>query len=1061
MTSMCQWSVRFNVSVECEQGYEGSAKATPCTEDKGFYTLSGCSTPGHGYCIAGDTLGYAVTERNLAIHGFNVSVECEHDFDVSVECAQGYEGSAKADPCTEDKGFYILSGCSTPEHGYCIAGDTLGYAVTERNLAIHDFNVSVECYSQHGYRGSAKATPCTEDKGFYTLSGCYKPGHGYCMAGNTSAYVVYEKNLSLSNFQLLADCDGVHGYTGTATVAPCTADKGLYMLSGCCKMDLEGICSQPVFTEGYELTMKNLGRCGFDASARCAQGYQGFAKVSPCRNHGEPFSLSGCTGTAGTCTTPVDTAGYVVTESSKQISTFDVEVACDSDHTGSPFVIPCSKGGEAYKVGGCCTATSDRGYCQAGVTVGAIVTETSLSICNFNVSADCANDLGYTGTANITPCTEDGGLYTISGCVHSHFQCVAPTGKDTEAYTVTEYSTLSGSAFMVSVQCAVGYHGTPVAETCVGEVPPLNIYKLSGCTKSMHPRYCRAPDDTKGYTTTEVDLSVHNFNVSARCVSGFKGIASVSPCSEPDGFYSLTGCEKIKYCLSPTSRDVPDLPAYDIHVHELDMDAFNVTVSCAEYYKGSAAVVPCRDDGLPFHVSNCRKKLCRAATPGLEGYTVIEHDLSILGFRVSPQCADFWDGRAQATACTEDGGDYNLSGCELFCAAPADTHPYLITEHDVRRSLFNVTAQCAPGFKGSARVSRCPATSKEYKVKGCEIDYAVMKCLTPLSSDKDRYEVSEHILKVKGFNVSVACAPGFEGNAFVLPCTEHLGFYTLGGCCQSPGETGYCGTPMDTGYVLSEVDKSICGFDVHASCAEGYGGEAKVTQCRADGEMYRVEGCLPCSNHSGLKGCYPSCKTPADTSGYVVSEHNLSFSAKFHVTAACKRGYFGKAVVKRCSSAGGFYSVSGCTRPSCRAPADKSNYEVVEHSLALDDFRVNASCAPRLVGTAVVTKCSHDSGRYKLSGCCNYEEEAGRCHAPIAAGLQGYDITEKNFAICGFDITATCSPGFEGVAQVLPCTEDKGDYKLTGCKPSPLQQLTNGNRRGVRGRGKDHREIVS
>jgi len=100
--------------------------------------------------------------------------------------------------------------------------------------------------------------------------------------------------------------------------------------------------------------------------------------------------------------------------------------------------------------------------------------------------------------------------------------------------------------------------------------------------------------------------------------------------------------------------------------------------------------------------------------------------LTIDDFSVDVSCASGYKGSAAAAACANDEESYSLSGCEkvpdnYVCIAPDVSKGYIITESDLRLNSFTVTATCAPGYTGTAKVRPCSG-SKEvsvYKLRGC------------------------------------------------------------------------------------------------------------------------------------------------------------------------------------------------------------------------------------------------------------------------------------------------------------------------------------------------------
>ena len=125
----------------------------------------------------------------------------------------------------------------------------------------------------------------------------------------------------------------------------------------------------------------------------------------------------------------------------------------------------------------------------------------------------------------------------------------------------------------------------------------------------------------------------------------------------------------------------------------------------------------------------------------------------------------------------------------------------------------------------------------------------------------------------------------------------------------------------------------------------------------------------------------------------------------FDVSAKCVEGFEGTAKVKKCSKPGGSYSLSGCSYGgACTAPESTEGYLVTEVELRKTDLDVTAECAPNYIGTAAVTPCSDDLGSYALTGC----EAEKKCFSPASDSSEGYDLVENSVAMENFDVTATC-----------------------------------------------------
>jgi hypothetical protein len=259
------------------------------------------------------------------------------------------------------------------------------------------------------------------------------------------------------------------GYAGSAAATACTA-AGKYALAGCAPFD----CTQPADTTGFA----NYLMCDLDVST-----------------DGTADCPAGCANVAGLdATTCADTdAGGNATPATDGTSTCDLDVSTDG-------TAECPAGCTTDGVVASCTGTPTE------------LTETSLASTNFDVAAVCDMANGYVGTAVATACTA-AGEYTLSGCTALDEVCSAPAPDDMTGYVVVEEE-LASQTFDVTASCAPGYTGTARSSVCTAQDASSKArYGLSGCTRID----CTAPVDTTGYTVTNTDLSVAEFDVTVVC----------------------------------------------------------------------------------------------------------------------------------------------------------------------------------------------------------------------------------------------------------------------------------------------------------------------------------------------------------------------------------------------------------------------------------------------------------------------------------------------------------------------------------------------------------------
>ena len=56
---------------------------------------------------------------------------------------------------------------------------------------------------------------------------------------------------------------------------------------------------------------------------------------------------------------------------------------------------------------------------------------------------------------------------------------------------------------------------------------------------------CESPDSTNGYLVTERSTVAQLFDVSVSCARGWEGTATVTPCASSGEKYTLTGCSHL------------------------------------------------------------------------------------------------------------------------------------------------------------------------------------------------------------------------------------------------------------------------------------------------------------------------------------------------------------------------------------------------------------------------------------------------------------------------------------------------------------------------------------
>ncbi|CAE7515534.1 PNC1, partial [Symbiodinium microadriaticum] len=968
----------FEINVKCHESFKGDPTAHVCKKMNEPYELHGCTH--REYCIspsAQKQVGYEINEIDLEIPGFVVKASC----------SKNYVGEALVEECDDDDGEYVLSGCEPMTCASHMASAPTGYTITSENLEVPDFQVDVECAS--GYMGDPGATACSTQSGSYSVSGC-EPKKCVAPKSKVGYSIVKEASLDMPTLDVSVEC--ADKYMGTPAAAACPDHLGEYVLSG------------------YVTQVESLQRPTFAVTAKCARLYEGSPVVTACAQHDRVFNLSGCK--PSVCSRPANVKAYTITEEkSLEMRSFNVDVKCALNYTGTASVTDCSKADEPYTLHGCfpqlCTKPSK------GATEGYVVTEKSLERPSFDVSATCAVD--YMGSPVVSACSGHDLPFTVSGCKPE--TCTEPTDAEKEGYSITVAS-LTRPHFSVEIDCAAGYTGTPSVTRCTAHGRP---YTFGGC----HEIECSTAQTSKGFAIVhESSRRLTSWNVSAKCAAGWYGEVVVEPCSEHRKPFTLSGCAPM-VCTS--LKDTPP-EGYVVNAESsLTVHSFGVKASCAPGYHGTAQVASCSSHQTAYTLTGCHPIVCASmALAPPTGYIVkAETSLEQLSFGVKTECAAGYYGTPVAKACKSEGLPYTLEGCSVkVCKSRVGNVPrdiVLVKEGSLEVPSFTINAHCHPGYmnestvpKGKISVRPCTKHGEYYKLEGCEHEV----CESMSKDPPTGYKVfAEESLQITTFQVDIGCDEGYTGSPKVGVCKNHALPYSFAGCrkimCTSP--------VLPAGHLVVENVKTQLDFQVDASCADKYMGTPKTVACQEDGKPYALDGCVP-----------EVCNAPASTVGYTVVEGSLE-RPSFRVTATCAAGFYGTPVVAPCMAHHESYKLSGCQPEPCISPdaSDTVAYKIKEVSLEVPTFNVSATCTDDALGNATTHVCASKYSKYSVKGC-----SIPFCTKPAAPQLVGYTVDkETSLKMLKLDVKVSCAENYTGAASVKTCPGHGTAYSVDGCVP--------------------------
>merc|ERR1740130_990221 len=1031
-------------------------EGTPSEGTISYYTLQGCVKQQD--CKKPDTEGYKTSRGSYSMTtAFQVTVVCDGpDFVREDEATE-----PTATVCTEPGGDFTLAGCKKVERcsKYMTFGSYSGppgYVITSEEVRIDEFEAVLTCDTAL-YKGEATAAVCSAGGEEYVLSGCEKIKKCISPVGALEVRSLVPSDAAWTTTSVNGICVGACARLPPGDEPdgglPCPEDATVTVKFHTFPADVLDECKKNCLENPQCDGLATWGKPGATGSLSTDEDMLEIFYVEINEDTGKPMKTLQFPHDKVVMIKSMETnpAGYRAEEKSLVIDTFEVRVTCSEGYskTEDAKSVVCPEDGEAYTLEGCSqTKTCIHPDTTDGLAVrGYTVLSQDLDMLSFAVQLECvsgfASDTGKTAEAKV--CTDDGGAYTVDGCVPELCKepAAVPTGyKKNEAY--------------------------------VGE-------------KSLLRADFNAP-----YWSCEAPNYFRTQSVTSNAVIAKK-------CSQHDMEYILAGCEKSK-CVAPGAEvmsfyTVKAGAVYDIADFKVELDC---NVDVAEVGAGTATA--CQSNGGVYTVAGCTvAKVCQhpgeivrlegAAASSETGYVVTTGtslDLRTDQFSVTLAC-DEDNGYIReavatapvATACSgtpggaEPGGiKYTVAGCKKgVCKEPAVTTGYVKKtgtappENLSWKNGFSVkTWECdgpnymlAAGFVQDTIAAVCPAADEEYTLSGCQ----KAQCTPP--SNVGLYDIDgTPVLYLVDFDVKATCKEevAIPGAGTATACVAGGLPYTLDGCtedykCQQPpglANNGYIKKSHTTDVLLSSK------FAVQLECISPsfFGTAAKATKCPAADTPYTVEGC---------EKALCTSPTDFDAKGFMKVEPMTErlFIMNFHVTGwACKENYYltrtDTMVATKCKVNGAPYTLGGCKKIECRKPNADPFYVIGDvTSLFKEDFAVAVECDPVLAaGTAVVEPCDKHNDPFKLTGCTEKPEEpepegVATTETPAAAvpptpppfqdgactrpqDSQGYFVTEVKLDMATFQVTATCRLGYEGHAIVKKCPVAGSPFILEGCE---------------------------
>ena len=241
-------------------------------------------------------------------------------------------------------------------------------------------------------------------------------------------------------------------------------------------------------------------------------------------------------------------------------------------------------------------------------------------------------------------------------------------------------------------------------------------------------------------------------------------------------------------------------------------------VECASGYLGTPSVTPCTSSGAPYTVAGCYEEILCSQPTDTAGYTVTETELSVnVGFDVSAQCAAGYRGIASVAACTSSGA-YDLGGCteiDECLHGTAGCH----ADATCTNTAGSFTCVCNDGYTGDgtnacANVDECAADTDN----NCDAN--------AVCTDTDG-----------GFTCT--CGSGYEGTGDFCADVDECAAGTAG--CHADA------TCTNTAGSFTCVCNDGYTGDGTNACADDDECTADTHNCRPDAVCVNVEGSFHCA----------------------------------------------------------------------------------------------------------------------------------------------------------------------------------------------------------------------
>mmetsp|Transcript_71076 Transcript_71076/g.156849 ORF Transcript_71076/g.156849 Transcript_71076/m.156849 type:complete len:978 (-) Transcript_71076:199-3132(-) len=492
----------FKISAQCAPLFHGNATAVMCATSRETYELKGCladecSSPD-------DSTGYALTEHNLTLKGF----------DVQANCADGYTGVAQVRKCTKDAEAYIVEGCESTT--------TSTTTTTETETSTTTTTVT-ETITVTTTTTETITTTTTSTETSTTTSSTIT-------VTETSTTTTTITSTETSTTTLTSTETTTETSTSTSTSTSTTTTTSTTTITETTTSTTSTTSTSTVTSTSTTTTSTSTTTITETETSTTTSTTSTTQTSTSTMTTTSTLTTTTTTTSTSTLTTTSTTSTSTVTSTTTTSTTTATSTTTTSTTTSTTTTSTSTITSTTTTTTSTTTSTT--------ATTTSTTTATTTTITTTETSTTTTS----TSTVTSTTTTSTSTVTTTTSTSTTTIQAVCIAPDSTVGYLVSE-NNLFVDHFAVSVTCNKGYEGTPVATACSKH---LGAFLLSGCTPAL---YCKAPVNTVGYLVTENKLDIANFDVAVSCTSGFAqdSTPKAVACSAHNQTYSLQGCSKQKH----------------------------------------------------------------------------------------------------------------------------------------------------------------------------------------------------------------------------------------------------------------------------------------------------------------------------------------------------------------------------------------------------------------------------------------------------------------------------------------------------------------------------------